>query len=66
MKMKDTQVHTGGLMRCCVQTIATYITEHSQDEVKDMRMDCMFEPKDNEQIALIGGIWQWAGMKRSG
>jgi hypothetical protein len=64
MKIKDTTIAIGGLMRCCIATILAYIDAHQDDDVVDMVLDCMHEKPGNEQILLTGRTWKWNGLKR--
>ena len=64
MKISETRMETGGLMRCCLATIDDYATNHADDEAIDMELDCMHEAAGNKQILLEGGRWRWQGMNR--
>ena len=64
MRMADTKVDIGGLMRCCLSTIDEYVIEHPDDEATDLIIDCRYEDPGNEQIMLVAGRWKWAGMRR--
>ncbi len=59
MKLKDTKINIGGLMRCCLETIETLNPDY---ELKDgMIIDCKYEHPGNKQIILQNGVWRWNG-----
>ena len=57
MKLNETKISIGGLMRCCIATI------EEQDPDKEYKngdiIDCKFEEGGNKNIILKDGIWQW-------
>lgn len=61
MKMRNTRIAIGGLMRCCIETIDKYVEAHLDDSVpKDnLIIDCMYEKPGNEKIVLEKNIWRW-------
>ena len=57
MKLNETKVSIGGLMRCCLDTIDTLDT--TVDYPDGHIIDCKHETKGNKNIILKDGIWQW-------
>ena len=64
MKIADTRIDQGGLMRCCISTIVEYAQEHPNEEATDRIIDCKYEEGRNQQIMLVAGKWRWAGLSR--
>jgi hypothetical protein len=59
MTYNESRINTGGLFRCCLNTIMEYIKAHSGEECEDMILDCIHEAKGNRQIKLEDGVWKW-------
>lgn len=57
MKLKETRINIGGLMRCCLETIER-IDPNIELEDK-MVIDCMYEQPGNKNIILENGVWRW-------
>jgi len=57
MKHKDTRINTGGMFRCCVDTLNTIDldTEFEDGTV----LDCKHEKEGNQALILENGIWRW-------
>jgi hypothetical protein len=53
MRTNDRRVNTGGLMRCCLETIATTEAETDVDSVLDCRY-CSSQMKVGEDE-----LWHW-------
>lgn len=56
MKLSDTKIHIGGLMRCCINTVYTLDPD---GDYQDGEYDCKYEEPGNAQILLKDGVWQW-------
>jgi hypothetical protein len=55
-KLSDTTISHGGLMRCCLATIAELPdTEYADETI----IDCKHEGVGNKNIILKNGVWQW-------
>lgn len=60
MKMNDTEVNQGGLMRCCLETIHQFAMEDVEREVEEGHiLDCKYEKPGNKRIILQNGAWRW-------
>ena len=59
MKLKETKVNQGGLMRCCLSTISQYVEDHLEDDAENLTLDCKHEKPGNQQIKLVDGLWSW-------
>ena len=57
MKLHETRIRPGGLMRCCIETIDTL--DNSIDYPDCFVLDCKYEKPDNKTIILLDGYWQW-------
>jgi hypothetical protein len=57
MKLKDTYIDQGGLMRCCLETI--YELDPEKDWPNKIVIDCKHEKPGNKSIRLVDGVWQW-------
>jgi hypothetical protein len=57
MKLDDTIISSGGLFRCCIQTILDLNpeTEYTDGTI----LDCKFEKEGNKNIVLKNGKWEW-------
>ena len=60
-KFADTRVNQGGLMRCCLATIADYAEARAGQEAPEgvLVIDCQHETPGNSRIVLEGGVWRW-------
>jgi hypothetical protein len=64
MQQRDTTLSIGGLMRCCIQTLAAYISEHPFVEaVEGQVLDCAHESAGNGRLVLRDGVWRWNGRR---
>jgi hypothetical protein len=54
-------VRTGGLMRCCLHTLADTTTP---SKVGD-RLSCAYEsdPNNEQMVVALDGVWEWRGPK---
>lgn len=60
MKIHDTVVNQGGLMRCCLETIHQFAIEDAEREVEEGHiLDCKYEKPGNGRIILNNGAWRW-------
>ena len=60
MKLYETKIKPGGLMRCCIETIDTLTdTLDDVDYPDGYVLDCKYEKSDNQTIILLDGYWQW-------
>ena len=57
MKLKDTTINTGGMLRCCVATIDEL--NKDTDYPDGFVLDCHYEEYGNKSILLKDGVWQW-------
>ena len=57
MKLKETKVNIGGLMRCCLETIEHLDPDY--DFPDGFVLDCKYEEKGNKNIILVKGVWKW-------
>jgi hypothetical protein len=57
MKLKDTTINTGGMLRCCVATIDEL--DKNMDFPDGLVLDCKYESPRNKSILLKDGVWQW-------
>lgn len=53
MKIDDTQVDHGGLMRCCLETL------HSKLGRDVLNGDILPCNHCNESMILVDGVWRW-------
>lgn len=56
-KVEETSILMGGLMRCCIDTIACLDPKHEFEDGEII--DCKWEPIRNYKILLIQGTWRW-------
>lgn len=61
MKSADTRVNHGGLMRCCLQSLALWCDENP--EVDDgTKVGCRYEKDPNKPVMVLqDGTWHWVG-----
>ena len=57
MKLTETKINMGGMLRCCIDTINTL--DESIDYQNKIIIDCKHEKPGNQSIILLDGIWQW-------
>jgi len=57
MKLDDTVIKTGGMLRCCITTVQELDPE--QEFENGLELDCKYEKAGNKSIILIDGAWQW-------
>lgn len=57
MRMDETKVAIGGLMRCCLHTLGSVPDDKVVAEGETL--DCMYEAPGNKQMILIRGRWRW-------
>ena len=57
MKLTETKVNIGGLMRCCLETIETL--DQDVDYPDKYVIDCKYEDVGNKNIILENGVWRW-------
>ena len=58
MKLEETKLNIGGLMRCCIKTLEDWMDAHKDDDVADgTKIKCRW--CKNGQMVLEGGIWMW-------
>ena len=57
MKLYETKIHMGGMLRCCVATIQDLYPE--QEFENGLELDCKYEKTGNKSIILIDGVWKW-------
>ena len=56
MPANQRPVRPGGLMRCCLGTLADSVEETTPGSI----MSCKAEPPDNQNmIVAVDGIWEW-------
>jgi len=63
MKLHQTKVHTGGMLRCCIDTIINLDPETEFDE--GQVVDCKHERTGNNSIVLRNGAWEYNAKGRS-
>ncbi len=60
MKYKETNISSGGLMRCCLETLYDFIKNHSEETAIDgFILDCAYAKPGNSEMILRGGTWKW-------
>ena len=65
VRLRDTRILQGGLMRCCIQTVRDIVAEDPDREIifdtdEPDVFDCKFEDEDNQQLLLTPeGFWKW-------
>jgi len=60
MKAIYTRIATGGLMRCCLETISNYVAQDLGREIPEgFVLDCDHEAPGNAQIIFLSGAWRW-------
>lgn len=58
MKLADTRVNYGGLMRCCLASLSEYIEREAEEEaVEGTIVSCVYG--DHGTMILDGGVWRW-------
>ena len=64
MNYDETKVNQGGLMRCCLQSLALWIQEREDDEaVEGTTIGCQYESDpDKPRMVLHGDMWKWVGI----
>ncbi len=48
-------------MRCCIETILEYMSDHEKEEVETLELDCKYEPESNKRIIIEkdDATWRW-------
>lgn len=60
LKMSDTVVSMGGLMRCCIKSLSEYIDEHADEPaVSGTTVPCKYENNADRTMILEGKVWYW-------
>lgn len=60
MKLKETKINQGGLMRCCLGHINDYVEARLDEEATDRVIFCPYHADKNEEgIRLKDGVWEW-------
>ena len=57
MKLSETRINTGGMLRCCIDTICTL--DKDIDFKDESIIDCKYEETGNQSIILKNGVWRW-------
>jgi len=57
MKLSETKINFGGLLRCCIDTIDTLPSDVEYDD--GVIIDCKHETKNNRNIILREAVWQF-------
>lgn len=57
MKVDETRIEQGGLMRCCIQTIAEL--GPNTDYPDGTIIDCKYEKAGNKSLMFLSGVWRW-------
>lgn len=57
MKLKDTFINQGGMMRCCLASISEYVDKYEDEEAEDeLTIPCLYErpnpKKPNGRLVL--------------
>ena len=56
----DTRVNQGGLMRCCLASLADFVEAHAAEPAAEgMTLDCAYEKPGNANLVLEGRVWRW-------
>lgn len=56
----DVLVSQGGLMRCCLATLADFVTGHANEPAVDgFVLDCRYEKSGNANMILEGKAFRW-------
>lgn len=59
MKVRDTRVNQGGLLRCCLATLGEE-AEGDRDFEPGDTLDCKYEEPGNQQMRLnADNVWEW-------
>lgn len=66
--MVEMKVRQGGLLRCCLQTLAEHLDEITEVPPVGTILDCKFEmDKNNGNLILASdGVWEWNKKGRAG
>lgn len=57
MKVDETRLAIGGLMRCCTGTLSKWAQEHQDEELEDGTIvECEY---CSESMILDNGTWRW-------
>lgn len=58
MKLKETKVNQGGLMRCCLLSLSEHVNENPDREVVGNEViDCNY--CSNGSMIHEEGVWRW-------
>lgn len=57
--MSGYYVDTGGLMRCCIETIHNHMAVREDNPQEGEILDCEHEEPGNQQIIFSDGAWRW-------
>ena len=53
-------VNQGGLMRCCLATLADFLEAHAAEPaVEGFVLDCVYEQSGNANMILEGKVFRW-------
>lgn len=63
MKVSDTSYVSGGLMRCCLQTLMELPLDMEVSE--DTILDCTYEGEGSARMILQDGVWRWNNVSKS-
>lgn len=56
----DALVNQGGLMRCCLATLADFVTAHAAEPaVEGFVLDCAYEKPGNVNMIFDGRVFRW-------
>lgn len=58
MKLTETRIHHGGMMRCCIATIVEHVERVPDAEAVDQDLACKYEGVDAPaRLKLRSGRW---------
>ena len=57
MKLCETKINIGGMLRCCIATIQELDPE--QEFENGLELDCKYEKSGNKSMVLDSGVWKW-------
>ena len=56
----DVLVAQGGLMRCCLATLADFVAAHATEPaLEGFVLDCAYEAPGNTKMILEGKVFRW-------
>lgn len=59
-RLEDMLLYHGGLMRCCIESLRLYLSEHRDEDIPSGTVIHCQWCSDKHGMVLDGNAWKWA------